>query len=356
MRIAQFLRLRASQRNQPCLRLRGNLRFPTGAWPVIERRHHTKGHGPLFDRRTCLKTQESKTWRALLDQFTDDTGIEAEVIRLGTGRLYERVMTEFSGGKLEADIVVLTDWDLMQSLADEGVLVPYQARQWDRIDPQLREEGGHFYTMNRYPAVLGFNTTVWTKETAPQSWAATLDPEYKGQVGIVQAAAGGSSWSVALFQRKVVDPEFWEKQAENDPRIYTSSAPMADDIARGEITVGTVQLGLVKNLAEKGAPISLLFPEEGAPTVGAAVGVTSTAKHPNAAKLYIDYVTSKRGGTAISSISNDYPSHPEAPPPDLSEYGIEVPPATSLWTADPKESAALRDQWIAEWDTVYRRQ
>lgn len=310
-----------------------------------------KAEGKLFVYTANFEHNE----RALLERFKADTGIDWEVIRLGTGRLYERVMTEFSGGKLEADIVGLTDWELMLRLKKDGLLAAYRPLQWDRIAAELREEDGYFYTMNRYPAVLGFNTKVWTKETAPRSWAETLDPKYKGQVGVVQAAAGGSSWSVALFQRKVVDPQFWEKQAANEPRIYTSSAPMADDIARGEITVGTVQLGLVKNLAAKGAPISLLFPKEGAPTVGAAVGVTSVAKHPNAAKLYIDYVLSKHGGTAIAAIFGDYPSHPDAPPPDLSQYGIEVPPASVLWTANPKDSAELRDKWVAEWDTIYRR-
>jgi iron(III) transport system substrate-binding protein len=293
--------------------------------------------------------------RALLARFKDDTGVQSDMIRLATGRLFERVMTEYAGKKLQADIIGLTDVDLQARLVGEGILVAHRIPQWDVIPSALKEAGGHFYAMNRYPAVLGYNTKAWTKDTAPRSWAETLDPKYRGQVGIVQAASGGSSWSVALFQRKFVDPKFWEKQAANQPRIYTSSAPMADDIARGEITVGTVQMGLVKRLAAAGAPISLHFPREGAPTVGAVVGATSVARNPNAARLYLNWVMSKRGGRAISEIFTDYPAHPAAPPPDLSKYGIEVPPADRLWNADPKDMRELRDKWIAEWDQIYRR-
>jgi hypothetical protein len=45
--IAQLLRLPARQRYQPCLGLEGDLRFPTGARAIVERRHRAFGHGAL---------------------------------------------------------------------------------------------------------------------------------------------------------------------------------------------------------------------------------------------------------------------------------------------------------------------
>jgi iron(III) transport system substrate-binding protein len=292
--------------------------------------------------------------RPLLELFRKDTGIKSEMIRLATGRLFERVMTEFSGKRLQADVVGVTDMELAARLVDAGVLVPFRIPNWDAIAPTLRDADGHYYAMNRFPVVLGYNTKVWSKAIAPKSWAETLDPKFKDQVGVVQASAGGSSWSVALFLRTRVDPLFWEKQAANAPRIYTSSGPMAEDIVRGEITVGTVQMGLVKNLLRAGAPISLHFPSEGMPTVASVVGVTSVARHPNAAKLYLSWVTSRRGGKAITDIFADYASHPDVGPPDLSQFGIEVPPTDRLWIADAAESQAKRDKWIPEWDQIYR--
>jgi iron(III) transport system substrate-binding protein len=292
--------------------------------------------------------------RPLLERFQQDTGIKAEMIRLATGRLFERVMTEFSGKKLQADIVGLTDAELQTRLVEAGVLVPHDVPSASLIPAALKEPRGYYYAMNRFPAVLGYNTKAWTKDQAPKSWKATLDPKFNGQVGIVAAAIGGSSWSVALFQRKVVDPQFWEKQAANAPRIYTSSAPLSDDVVRGEVTVGTVQMGLVRNLAKVGAPIALHFPSEGAPTVASVVGATSVARNPNAAKLYLNWVTSRRGGRFITELFADYATHPGVPPPNLSQYGIDVPPADRLWMADPADSRALRDRWVIEWDQIYR--
>jgi iron(III) transport system substrate-binding protein len=292
--------------------------------------------------------------RALLDEFKKDTGIKSEVIRLSAGRLYERVMTENAGGQLKADIIDLTDLALIRKLITDGILTAHKVPSFDKLPATLKEASGAYYAMNRYPAILGYNTQVISRDQAPKSWADTLDPRLKGQVGITQIASGGSSWSVAMFQRKVVDPQFWQKQAALQPRIYPSYAPLSDDLARGEIGVGTVTVGLIRNLLKAGAPVFANFPAEGAPTVAVWCGVSAKAVHPNAARLFLNWITSKRGGTAITAVFADYASHPDVPPPSLAEYGLSLPPAEKLWIADQAEADALHDQWFTEWDEIYR--
>jgi iron(III) transport system substrate-binding protein len=292
--------------------------------------------------------------RQLLDEFQKDTGLKAEAIRLSAGRLYERVMSEHAGGQLKADIIDLSDLLLQQRLVRDGIVVAHKVPSWDFIPASLKSPDGAYYGINRYPAILGFNTKMIPKGQEPKSWAGTLDPRLKGQVGIAQAASGGSTWSVAMFQRKVVDPKFWEKQAANEARIYPSYAPMSDELGRGELSVATTTVGLILNLIKSGAPVSANFPTEGAPTVAVWSSVAAKAPHPNAARLWANWVTSKRGGNAIAAIFADYAAHSGVQPPDLSKYGITLPPADKLWMADQKESDELREKWIPEWDKIFR--
>ena len=56
-----------------------------------------KAEGQFLYYTTNLEDNE----RAALDEFRKDTGIRSEVVRLNGSRMYERVMTEASGGKLE---------------------------------------------------------------------------------------------------------------------------------------------------------------------------------------------------------------------------------------------------------------
>lgn len=292
--------------------------------------------------------------RGVLDYFKQDTGIDFEVVRLSTGRMFERVMTEHSGGKLEADLVSLTDFTLIEQLADAGVLIPYRIPNWDEIPDALKGPDGKFYTENRFAAVLGYNSARWPADEAPKSWAELTDPKFKGEIGIQQAGAGGMSWNVTLFQRKVLGDDYWAALAANDPRLYSSMSPLSDDLARGELTVGAVTVGLIRNLAQAGAPVGLHVPEEGAPAVPIMIGITSVAQHPNAAKLYVNWVMSRRGGKVITDVIADWASHPDVPPPDLSEYGITLPSSDKLWTANADDWVNLREPWVAEWDQIFR--
>ena len=47
------------------------------------------------------------TEAALLKQFTADTGIKVNVVRLTPNRLYERISAEYGAGKLKADVMTL---------------------------------------------------------------------------------------------------------------------------------------------------------------------------------------------------------------------------------------------------------
>ena len=292
--------------------------------------------------------------RATLDRFKALTGINYEVIRLAGGRMYERVTTEFSGGRLQADLVSLTDFVLMNELVAKGALVSYRIPWWDVIPANLKHADARYYTQNRFAKILGYNTKRWSAAEAPKKWADLLNPKFKGEIGIQEANAGGISWTTALFQRKVVDPQYWSKMAANTPKLYNGLTPLAEDVARGELTVGEMTVGLVKNLLDSGAPMGVSIPTEGVPASPIHVGLTSVAKNPSAAKLYINYVLSKAGGKTITEIFFDWPSHPDVPPPSLPKYNIQLPPSSALYLASPDDWVNLKDSWLKEWDAALR--
>lgn len=292
--------------------------------------------------------------RAALEQFKEETGIDYSIVRLSGARMYERVVTESTGGQLKADLVSLTDFVMMDDLIERGILAPYKVPAWDEISDSLKHPDGMWITENQFAKVIGYNTEFWTEDEAPKAWKDLLDPKYKGQIGIQEAGSGGISWSTALFQRRVVDDGFWTKLAENRPRLYNGLTPLSEDVARGEVTVGEMTPGLVRNQLQAGAPIGMFFPEEGVPAVGIIVGLTTVGEHPNAAKLYLNWITSAHGGGVISSIFGDWASNPKAAPPDLTEYGIELPSADRLWLASQEDWINLKDKWLPEWDQALR--
>lgn len=309
-----------------------------------------RAEGQFLYYTTNLEDNE----RAALEEFRKDTGIRSEVVRLNGSRMYERVMTEASGNKLAADLINLSDFVLMQNVVDKNILVRHRVQSWDAIPADLKHPDGLFYVQNRYAKILGYNTARVKKEDAPKSWKDLLDPRFRGAVGIQEANSGGIGWTTAMLQRQVVDPQYWQKLAANRPKLYTGLTQASEDVARGELFVAEMLPAQGRAMLDAGAPIALAFPSEGIPASAILTGVTATAKNPNAAKLYLNWILSKRGGTVIAEKFLDWPTHPEAPAPTLTKYNITFPPATLLWMGKKEDWVNLKDAWIKEWDQAYR--
>lgn len=291
--------------------------------------------------------------RATLDQFKQETGINYEVVRLAGGRMYERIMTESGGGQLQADLVSLSEPILMKTLIDKGILASYKIPNWDAIPAALKHPDGMYYTENRYAKILGYNKTVIAPDKVPTSWADLLKPDFANLLGIQEANSGGISWTTALLQR-TIDPNFWTKLGANRPKLYNGMTPIAEDVTRGEIGVGEMTFGLARAAMDSGAPVGVIFPKEGLPAAAILVGLTSVAKHPNAAKVYLNWIESKHGGTIITQNFGDWASNPAVASPDGSKYGVTLPAATSLWMANPAEAEAHKKDWLPQWDAAFR--
>ena len=50
--------------------------------------------------------------------------------------------------------------------------------------------------------------------------------------------SGGAPFNRAMFERKVIDENYWTKQAAFKPMLFPSQAPMVDAMIRGEIWMG----------------------------------------------------------------------------------------------------------------------
>ena len=93
----------------------------------------------------------------------------------------------------------------------------------------------------------------------------------------------------------------------------------------------------------------MIFPAEGVVGFGVFGHVTSSAPRPNAGRLWINYVTSKRGSTAMTA-SGAYGTHPDAPPPAAARYTF--PSSDKVWTIAPQQWDAVSEKWTEEWKKI----
>src|SRR5690625_1202081 len=70
--------------------------------------------------------------RELLEQFIEDTGLDADLIRVVPTRLAERIVSEKGADQLGADVIRIDGWDLVEQLEDAKAFRTYDVP--DSID------------------------------------------------------------------------------------------------------------------------------------------------------------------------------------------------------------------------------
>ncbi|RDJ22421.1 extracellular solute-binding protein [Bosea caraganae] len=269
--------------------------------------------------------------------------IVVDVIRATGGQMFTRVQAEGATGRLEADVVDLDGRVSATGLADLFAdYAPPNAADYAPSDVVA----GKFWPRSVYGWAIGYNSALLNNP--PNSWKALAEGPYKDVSGHVQVTAGASGWVLALFQRKEVGEDFWAKLAANKPKIYASSPQLSSALVRGEIQIAPVLTnGLIPN-GRKGAPVAAVLPSEGVPVLVAAAGISRTAPHPNAARLFLNWALSAEGQALWVETQGGFSVRKGAPLP----AGV-APGAIKLWQPDDAESDALRPKGLDEWAKLF---
>lgn len=267
--------------------------------------------------------------------------VKVEMVRAGGGQLIVRVKTEAASGRLLADIVDHSDGGLMRPIDHLFQdYAPPNAQDYlpnSLVSPKLWPRITPGWSIAYNPALL---------KNPPKSWRDLARPEYGDGLTGLGPPQGGTTWTRVLFERQVLGMDHWAALARNKPRLYPSGAPLADALVRGEVSVAPLVYNLVRNKMKDGAPIVFFFPPEGVPITPFATGVTKTAQHPNAAKLYLNWCLSEEGQKfQVEKIGN------------LSSLGTAKFPtgldASKLWLPDLEQLESLREPWIEEWNKLF---
>ena len=126
---------------------------------------------------------------------------------------------------------------------------------------------------------------------------ATGHPAFSGCTGV---------WALAL--RKLYGWEFFEKLAKNNPRIGRSGVDPVTLLTAGEVLVEVGPANLAYITAEKGNPIGINYPTDGLAVCVTPSAIPADAPHPNAARLFMEWLLSEGYSRQIASDGSE-PTH-----------------------------------------------
>ena len=188
----------------------------------------------------------------------------------------------------------------------EGLLQPYKVSTWDEIPDSIKDAEGYWY--GDYYGVMSFLVNKDLVANTPADWADLLKPEYAGQVALAgdprasnQAilavhAAGLGKGAAAGAEAGKAGLEFFAEM--NKAGNFVPVIGKAGTLAQG--TTPIVVMWDYNALAARDTlagnpPVEVVVPATGVQAGVYVQAISAYAPHPNAAKLWMEYIYSDEG-------------------------------------------------------------
>ena len=236
--------------------------------------------------------------RPAAEVFEKTYGVKVNYVRSNPEEMVLRVMNEAKAGRLQVDVIDGTS--SIPALKREGLTAKFIPENARRLPAQFIDAEGEWVAGNFYVHQPIFNTDLVKKGTEPRSYEDLLDPKWKGKMSwssLTSSSSAPGFVGIALMHMgEQKGMEYLRKLAtQNITPVNSAARQVVDQVMAGEypLTLQAFHHHAVISGA-KGAPVQWI-PFEPAMAVLSVIAVTKDAPHPNAARLFTEFLVSPEG-------------------------------------------------------------
>ncbi len=188
----------------------------------------------------------------------------------------------------------------------EGLLQPYKVSTWDEIPDSIKDADGHWY--GDYYGVLSFVVNKDLVENTPTDWADLLKPEYAGQVALAGDPRASNQAILAVLAAGLHKGAKPGEEAGKAGLDYFAELNKAGNFVPVIAKAGTIAQGATpiaiawdynvlawRDELKDNPPVEVVVPKTGVLAGVYVQGISAFAPHPNAAKLWMEYLYSDEG-------------------------------------------------------------
>ncbi len=307
----------------------------------------------LEDKVVVYSTHGEDMLEMVANEFEKETGVKVEFINL-KGELADRVRAEKANP--QSDVMFGAASSVFIELKNEDLFDEYEPSWAGDIKPIFKDSEGYWFGTIQTPVMMFYNSDVIAPENAPKDWADLAKPEYKDQLvfrnALSSSARATFSALIQQYEKKGELDKGWEfmkAMDANTKQYYGSGSLQFQAIGRKEAGISFATLSsIIDNKVENNIPLEIVDAQSGSPVITDCIGLIKGAKHPNAAKAFIDFA----GGVKIQSMyANEFnrmPTHPEAiknAPEWMGEMDFKV------MDVDWGELSSKQSEWMQKWDS-----
>ncbi|MEZ6183530.1 MAG: extracellular solute-binding protein [Planctomycetota bacterium] len=283
----------------------------------------------------------------LIPRFEAATGIQVELINLGSADVVQRLLAE--RGAPRCDVV----WSVggEQPAAQPELWEAYAPPGLAEVAEPFRVDGA-WLPYTAIVSVLAVNTGLVPEGERPQGWRDLRDPRFEEHLVSARADRSGSAYLQLVTVLQACGPDGWEVYAGllANAVLTPGSSAVCRLVNDGEAWVGITLEDNARRYVE--GNVAVVYPTEGTIAAPDGIALVKGAPHPEAAKRFADWALSQETQAFLAqeigrrSVRADVP-----PPPGLPPLG-----ELTLLPYDLEDAALRREGNVGRWTDLLRAQ
>lgn len=257
---------------------------------------------------TVYHATDSTYSKPLFDGFEKKYGVKVVGMDLGVSTVYSRIIAESAANQVTADIAWSSAMDTMMALAEDGYATEYTSPEAGKI-PGWANYRNMLYATTVEPYAVVFNTDVWSSATLPDTYDGMIrflregGPKLKGKVAAYDPEKAGAGFINFTFDSQQ-RPDFWDwakALGGTGVKLYSGSGSVKESVLSGENSLAVGVIGSYAfGWAKESPKIGVTFLKDYTSAFSRLALITKGAPHPNAAKLFLDFMLSDEGQRLIA--------------------------------------------------------
>lgn len=263
---------------------------------------NAEGHLIIYSTTDAREVaQLLQDFRALYPQ------IRLDYADINSTELYSRFIGEVASKEGTADLLWSSAMDLQIKLVNDGYAQAYASPEKPNL-PDWAIWKNEAYGVTAEPVVMVYNKRLMPAAEVPHTRTdlerlLASNPNYAGKIAMMDPERSGAGF-LYITQDLRVTRDTWRlvrAMGRADVQLYSSTGAMLERVSSGEHLLAYNMVGSYALEREARDPsIGVILPSDYTLVASRIALIPAQARHPAAAKLFLDYLLSKRGQTFLA--------------------------------------------------------
>ena len=289
-------------------------------------------------------------------------GLDLDVIGGRGSELRGKLVQERTNGIFLVDIFISGANTIFGVVKSSGAAEPMEpalmlpevldSKLWYNGELPWLDEEKKVFSMYQYPVNIVTVNSDMVKPDEIKSYYDLLEPKWRGKVLLNDPTVTGIGFNSfsALVLNKALDLDFFRQLASHQNPILRDQRLQVDWLARGRYPVALWARSVhVAEYQQAGAPVAYAYPKEGThlSTDGGNVVLVNKAPHPNAARIFLNWLLSKEGQTFMQEGLLQQSAREDIPTKSIGTESLRQ--TGKKYLIDPNDS----ERWVLEEQSKY---